>query len=290
MTEPVASIIIPIATYHVELANRAIASAEAQTVPVEIISMLDVGGVGAGAMRNRGAVKATAPFLFWLDADDTIAPDCIERLVRRWRPRYYVYPDALIDNVRVNFPDCDQNTWKNGAVHLVSALVPLAFHDAVGGFDESLTGMEDTEYYVKMLTAGYCGIRCPEPLIHYRRRDGQRSKAFIEGENNYETLNELLVERYGRFKDMSCCGGNKGSKPLADANVPQEGDVLVEPMYAPKRVNGQATGRSYPRAGVGDRLWVARADYERMQGWFMLVSDPEAASPDFDLVKKLMSQ
>lgn len=289
MPEPVASIIIPIAPYHVEVASRAIASAEAQTVAVEVIPVLDVEGLGAGAMRNQGASHANAPFVFWLDADDTITPDCIERLVKRWRPRYYVYPDALVDNTRVNFPDCDQNTWKNGAVHLVSALVPLAFHYAIGGFDETLTGMEDTEYYVHLLTSGYCGLRCPEPLIHYRRREGKRSRAFAEIESNHIELNNKMLAKYGRYSDMSCCGGNKGSKPLPDANVPQEGDVLVEPLYAPKRINGRATGRSYPRAGVGDRLWVARADYDLMKSWFTLVSDPEAASPDFDLIKKLMS-
>lgn len=51
---PNVTVVIPVAGYHSEIAARAIASVEAQTVPCEIVVVPDTSAKGAGWARNRG--------------------------------------------------------------------------------------------------------------------------------------------------------------------------------------------------------------------------------------------
>jgi len=92
-----ASIIIPVAPFHLDLAQRAVKSAEAQTKTVEIIVVEDKEQRGAAWARNKGIEKASAPFTIFLDADDEIQTEFVEKTVIQWLQREheltYVYTD-----------------------------------------------------------------------------------------------------------------------------------------------------------------------------------------------------
>lgn len=285
----VASIIIPIASHHTTIAEQAIASAESQTVPVEVIPMIDTAARGAGAMRNEGVRRASAPFVVFLDADDVIEPVFVQKTLATYRPGFYCYTDWIANGKLMRAPDCSPtNVWQTGAVHLVTCLIPRAFHVASLGFDETLSGFEDTAYFVMLHSFGFCGLRCPEPLLHYRSRLGQRSKDFSTS-GNYDKVNQDLVRRYGKYMAVGCgCGGGNAPENVS-ANVPNIGDVLCECNYAPTRKVGRATQKQYVRAGFGERIWVDPADVARAPEWWTVVSRPYEISPQVDEIMAMVN-
>lgn len=169
------------------------------------------GKQGAGFARNRGAEVARAPFLFFLDADDWLDPRCFEYMLKAWgESGEAIYSDYIgiatvgalsgLDEVlRQSVLDRDEKTgrtvlryraapfdcaslidqpknppylWCN-----VSTLVEKRWHDAIGGFDESMTSWEDVDYWYRMAWSGVCFYRVAEPLLVYRFNTGQRREA-----------------------------------------------------------------------------------------------------------------
>lgn len=290
MAGKVASIIIPIAPYHATIAEQAIASAHAQSVPCEVFALVDMDCKGAGAMRNRGVEQSTTPFVVFLDADDYLEPTFIEKTLKVYRRGHYCYSDWIANGKLMRAPDCSPTSvWQTGAVHLVTCLIPRAFHVRAGGFDETLSGFEDTEYFVRLHTLGMCGLRCPEPLLHYRSRLGKRSHAFSDS-GLYDTINQDLVSKYGRYKSVTCgCSGAGGAPQQVAANVPNVGDVLVECKYAPTRQVGRFTGKQYIRAGFGERIWVHPQDAALCPQWWEIVSAPYDISPSVDEIMAMVN-
>ncbi len=286
----VASIIIPVAAHHVSIAEQAVASAEAQTISCEVITLLDTEGRGAGNMRNKGVARSTAPFVIFVDADDVIEPTFIQKTLAIYRPGFYVFTDFIVNGQLMRAPDCSPTSvWQTGAVHMVTCLIPTAFHYAAGGFDERLSGFEDTEYFVRMHTLGMCGLRCPEPLLHYRSRLGERSHTFSKS-GQYATINAELVRQYGRYKDVGCGCGTAGAPENANiGNTPEVGYVLCDCLYAPANKVGTITGKRYIRAGFGERLWVHPDDARKHPNWWTVVSAPYDISPKVDEIMALVN-
>lgn len=281
-----ASIIIPVASYHQAILPRAVASAEAQSVSCPVIVIPDGDGLGAGWARNTGAAMSDSLFLVFLDADDYLEPDAVELMLSFYQPGHYIYCDDYEGDSLHQTPD--SNVYLDGSWHSVTCLVPRSAHEAIGGFDESLPLLEDKDYYLRLQSRGVCGIRCPSPLLHYTNQ-GQRSGLFPKNAD-HAILFATIEERYKRFA-MSCCGEGQ----LAPQNPPQgekqEGDVLVTAMYEPQVKFGPATGRSYPRpkGPYGYRIWVSPLDYEhpRAAGWWRVTEQPRVQTPNLDEVMRL---
>jgi glycosyltransferase involved in cell wall biosynthesis len=66
---------------------------QAQTVDCAIETLVDYGGRGAGWARNRLLERVSTPFVVFLDADDYIEPNFVERCLAVWQPGRYVYTD-----------------------------------------------------------------------------------------------------------------------------------------------------------------------------------------------------
>jgi hypothetical protein len=285
----IASIIVPIAPHHTTISEQAIASAHAQTVPVEVIPMIDTHKRGAGAMRNEGVRRSSSPFVVFLDADDVIEPAFVQKTLAVYRRGHYVFTDWIANGQLMHAPDCNPTSvWQTGAVHMVTCLIPRAFHAASSGFDETLSGFEDTEYFVRLHTLGMCGLRCPEPLLHYRSRLGKRSKAFSDS-GQYATINAELVTKYRRYKDVACGCSGGGAPQQTAANIPDVGDLLCECNYAPANKVGIVTGKRYIRAGFGERIWVNPKDVAKSPQWWQVVSAPYDISPAVDEIMAMVN-
>jgi glycosyltransferase involved in cell wall biosynthesis len=286
----IVAFIIPIALHHLTISEQAIASAEAQTVPCEVIPYIDREHRGAGYARNRAIEQTTAPFIIPLDSDDVVEPSFVERTLSVYRPGFYVLTDWIANGQLMRAPDCSPTSvWQTGAVHMVTCLIPRAFHIAAGGFDETLSGFEDTEYFVRMHTLGMCGLRCPEPLLHYRSRLGKRSRDFSDS-GQYATINADLVRRYSKHMGVGCgCGGTGNAAPQSAANIPETGDLLCECLYAPANKVGIVTGKRYIRAGFGERIWVNPKDVAKSPQWWSVVSAPYDISPAVDEIMEMVN-
>lgn len=268
------TVIIPVGPGHEALAETAQASASAQSVPCRVIAVFDDERRGPGWARNTGLARADTEFVVFLDADDALHPQFAEKAQAAWRPGHYVYTSWYEGNRYVSAPACAD--WKLETWHLVTALIPTAWARRVGGFDESLPGDEDTDFYKKLLIGGCCGIRVEEPLVFYGP-EGQRSRLFRAG-SEYAKTKQLLQARY-QGKPIMCCGQNGKN---ATAGMPEgrsEGDILCRANWSGNRVITGQSGRRYGKAagrrlrgtGNGALVWVAPDDVRRMPKLFVPV-------------------
>ena len=281
--EPTVSVIIPVGPGHREHVEAALDSLESQTFRNwEAIVIMDEWGtpdedapmdyqnlrkaypyarfvdtghrmsIGAGAARNLGVKNARAPFLLFLDADDCLYPEFLEKTLQVWKNEqaavYTDYigvanvgdPDALsgqlkknllsydskkqLAAIRHNAADYDCNKavrqpenppfiWCN-----VTTLLPKAWHDEIGGFDENMVSWEDVDYFYRLAWAGKCFTRVPEPLMVYRFHSGSRRES---GLGNWQQLIEYISKKKEGLQIMGCksCGKKSASSPQTNFNV-----------------------------------------------------------------------
>lgn len=174
------------------------------------------GHTGVANARNIGLDAARAPLVLFLDADDYLLPTALDAMLRAFLAHdgRYVYSDWLAvsetgQEVRET-PDWTRDGWLHAGLHAVTALIPTQWARDVGGFDTTLPGWEDWDFFCKLTIAGSCGVRLAEPLLAYRQHTGGRRQ---ESFDRQAETRGILRERYGDYttgvKPMpGCCGGN----------------------------------------------------------------------------------
>lgn len=258
------TVVIPVGPGHAQVADRAAASAHAQTQPCNVVVIHDAEGRGPAWARNAGLVQVTTPYVVFLDADDVLAPTFIAHCWVALRPRHYVYTDWW-EGVR--YVDAPARPWSDGAWHLVTALLPTDAVRAVGGFDEDLPGGEDTDFYMKLTRhQRMCGVHVAVPLVAYTN-GGQRAHAFVHSDD-HARVQALLRDRYGGLPIP--CGANV---PRTLSGHP-DGVPAVALWRGNRRERGIATGYLYPRAGNGARLRVHPDDAAAAPHLFQPVATP----------------
>ncbi len=272
--------IVPVAPYHEALLGRTLASIDAQSVPAEVVVIRDDNLRGAGWARNQGIAQVTTPFLTFLDADDEVLPEFAQILTAAYQPRRFIYTDWLDEDVPYHAPKCP---WIANTRNAITCLLRTEDVRAVGGFDETLDGLEDTQLFLKLLSSGICGLHVPVPLFRYHK-DGRRSAAFYQTPAYHAAVQRFNAE-FGS-KPMTECGGCGGSPygtpeienlPIGEA---QPGDVLAQALWAGNRQErGRMTGRLYPRASNGKHLWLDARDIDAAPHLFSRVLETPKASP-----------
>jgi hypothetical protein len=276
--------VIPVAGYHQDVARQAIESVKAQTIPCELIVIQDTDGRGAGWARNKGLQQVQTTHVTFLDADDTIDPKFAEitlgalaHYMQSGRgDSRYIYTDWLgVQNIVHKAPEpCD--AWTNGTFHLVTTVLPVDRVRLIGGFDEVMTGVEDTDFYVRLRLSGVCGIHVNAPLVHYRE-GGQRSVSARQ--SGKEAAAKLyMTQRYGGYSFMGCCGDSTPG-PTGPTNEPLEGDVLAQALWHGNRQErGRVTGRLYPRTSYPKMLYVSEADVQVAPQHWKRINSPQQAT------------
>jgi len=196
---------------------------------------------GPGFARNRGAEMARGAFVVFLDADDWLYPECLSKMLQIWHEEQsIVYTDyvgkAYIDDqeflkkkgeegrVRALFADGEavlghqafdfdcERVMRQPEVPPyvfcnVTALIPKAWHDEIGGFDEAMPSWEDVDYHWRHARAGHCYVRLAEELMVYRFYTGGRRDAGLQQHRN---LIQYIREKYEREAVVGCSGCGKG--------------------------------------------------------------------------------
>ncbi len=296
---PTVSVIIPVGPGHEKNVINALDSLVAQTFPEWEVIVVDdtgrnlevpghpyahivrtkVGGSGAGRARNLGIKASRAPLLFFLDADDWIRFDTLEKMVEAYaKEGGYIYSDcvALEDNaISKQYTSCggrgwatfsdertDEAIWRIEAVpydrrdflsrgydesrrgaHSVSILVAKVDMLKVGGFNEGMAFWEDWAAGLALAREGICGRHIMEPLLSYVWTTGRRRKASRDIE---EELRRILREEFedaAKEADEMCnCGGGGPSlqQQAADALSPYKtAQASMAGRGAPQGLPGQ---------------------------------------------------
>lgn len=292
----IATIIIPVSPAHWAngVYREAQASAEAQTIATPVLVIRDTDGRGASWARNRGVEQCKTLFVVFLDADDTLEPHFVQRTANRWKPGYYVYTDYTINGHEVQTPP-ELDIWKHGQQHITPTLIPRVAWRAVGGFDETLDTLEDEDFFYRLHAYGWCGIKQPGALAHYRRTRGlslvNRDAHDLDVvERRIAEKNALFQRRYQTF--MGCgCRENRTIKEGTPTGERGPNDVLAKALYSPATKHGPISGRKYARTGLGRPLWVDPDDAAaRPEWWAVIAPNPENVSPDPARVRELAAQ
>jgi GT2 family glycosyltransferase len=130
---------------------------------------------GAAHARNAGATAAGGDALLFCDADDEVAPGWLEAMGRALVQHDLVA--GSLDYSKLNKPSLyspQLSGFHNHPYLPYAACANLgvrhSLHNAVGGFDETLMGAEDTDYCWKIQLAGTPLHLVPEAVVHYRLR------------------------------------------------------------------------------------------------------------------------
>lgn len=208
---------------------------------------------GAGFARNLGARQARGPFLLFLDADDHLHPDCMQKMLDSWQANgKAVYTDymglAIVEDTSRLAPDLQHNivaynTRKKEALiryqsgdfdcerakaqpqnppyiwNNVTTLLPKSWFDSVGGFDEQMKSWEDVDLWYRLAWSGKCFARIAEPLMVYRFHTGSRREI---GLADWDNLLKYIGDKKERMADMPCnCGKDKSGNGVAQAQSVQ---------------------------------------------------------------------
>lgn len=240
---PNVTFVTAVAPYHNDLLPAAVQSVKAQTIPCEHVIIYDTEQKGAGWARNQGLAQVKTDFVVFLDADDTVSPNFAAHTLAAFDGYHYIYTDFNYNGEVVRTPDTKH--FIEGNDQVITCLIPTIWVKAIGGFDESLLGAEDTKLYLSLQASRRCGKRLAEPLFNYGRA-GRRANEFVHGPHFDATMHGMSQLR---GEAMACCGENIDIPQLSE---PQPGDVLARALWGGNRtVNGRVTGRQYPRTGNG---------------------------------------
>lgn len=271
MSEPLVSIIIPVATAHAGLVGTALASCIWQTVTNWEAVVINDAGVplalpddrrirlidaspGAGRRssiaRNAGFRAARAPFVVPLDADDYLLPTALATLIRGHaaHPVCYSYSWHYGLNRAGMYglyrsPEYDRGKLQTFNLHPITALVPRDAVLAVGGCDEDAPGLEDWTLWLRLAQAGCCGQQIYGPTFVYRRDEGvNHIPDVLGGLELHDAVRGRYQDKTGDIPMAGCgCGGQSAeAKALARQVAPMLGRGV--PMSTDEGVILEYTG------------------------------------------------
>lgn len=159
------TVVIP---YHTARENngmldRAVRSVQAQTVPCEVIAAKDVHGMGAAVTRNHGLALVKTPWVAFLDSDDELNPDHVEKLLRcaEETGADYVYPWFNITGGSDPFPMFFGRPWDNDAPHSTTITILIRTELAKKIGFEGTYG-EDWRFTLRCVAEGVKIVHLPE--------------------------------------------------------------------------------------------------------------------------------
>ena len=163
---------------------------------------------GVSRARNNGLALASAPWTFFLDADDWIVPDAFERLLAAAAADPtadavfggYVRVDDEGRELQRQLPEHADDLFplfaRTCAISIHACLVKRDLLRRVGGFDESLVTCEDWDLWQRIARVGGRFARIPDYIAYYRMRVGSAS-----GSGRRMLADGLLVIDRGHGED-----------------------------------------------------------------------------------------
>lgn len=203
---------------------------------------------GLPAARNAGAAAVKDPeregwwpdggdYLVFLDSDDWIEPDFVERLhgaivaAGDDAVSHAYCQERLVGNASGlwRVPEWDPTLLMVTNLHPVTALVRRDWFERVGGFDETMNmGYEDWDLWLRFAGRGGRGVRVREPLFAWRRHSD--TTMVMQAVQRHDDLFAMLVERhpdlYGRHARAVIARSNHLLR-RSDANwLDETGDAI----------------------------------------------------------------
>ena len=176
-----------------------------ESLPLKGYTVLYRANGGPGAARNTGVHKATGKYLIFLDSDNKLKKNYIERLLevqqRTGADIIHCKSDFFGDTTLARFTtgpfDINKILIENYID--ICCLVTRKVFDKIGGFDEErlILGFEDWEFFVRAYASGLKFEYVDEPLYDYRVRAGSVSQQHV-----YEHMQAVKYYVYKKHIDV----------------------------------------------------------------------------------------
>ena len=159
--------------------------------------------LGPYQTRNRAFRETLSPLHYYVDGDDELAPNAIERVldaVERYSDADVYYTDLAIANsagrfTYVSSPErVDAQSFIEGESPFGANVIRKALWEKVGGYASELGWtLGDFDFYLSAYEAGAKFIRIPEHLYVYHRRVNGVSERYTA---KYHEIYHLLMDRH----------------------------------------------------------------------------------------------
>jgi len=129
---------------------------------------------GLAGARNSGFHHARTEFVFILDADNTLYPRCLERLLAALRHCNASFAYCYLEKFGQKSLLQNTNAWNPDALqhgNVIDAMVLLrrSVWEEVGGYSKmEVMGWEDFDFWFKIARRKGWGVLVPEILARYR--------------------------------------------------------------------------------------------------------------------------
>ena len=166
---------------------------------VKVISQVNKGLASA---RNTGIMNMTGDYLFPLDADDIMKPNCIERILEVEEkthadviaPSIHCFgigeqPTILMENPKLE-------DFKTGNRLAYCSAIKKSVLLETGGYSprmDTLGGWEDMHLWYDLMHRGKKIVTIPEPLVYYRLKENSMWK---EAEKNKDKLWDQIIKDF----------------------------------------------------------------------------------------------
>jgi glycosyltransferase involved in cell wall biosynthesis len=206
MTLPLVSVIIPCYNAEGWVAESVQSCLDQTYKPIEIVVVddgstdgslqvlagfgdkikLEIGpNQGGNHARNRGIELSRGDYIQFLDADDLLAPDKIERqmevlngredcvITAKWG-RFYEFSDEVTISIEPIYADFTPIEWAvsvlegKGMMPIHAWLTPRKIIERAGPWNEEVIINQDGEYFFRIVLASQRVLFCPDALCYYR--------------------------------------------------------------------------------------------------------------------------
>lgn len=175
---------------------------------------------GPSAARNAGGKVAKGEYLVFLDADDLIHPEYLQKTLESFN----LNSNCKLVYTGAQFFEAQSGEWVlqpyvDFRSLLLNNRIPCyALHKttdfvALNGFDENLNALEDWDYWIRLLKNGGEVVKLPEILFSYRKRwDGSSLLNMLSNNPDmnkrswqvvYDKHKELYLQHGLSFCDLS---------------------------------------------------------------------------------------
>ena len=128
---------------------------------------------GLSAARNKGVQYSNGYYLFFLDSDDWIEPETLEKMFKtlsKYKKNRFIYADIFTEGEVCKIIRKNYNLFEQLFLNQLpySIFISKKNWKITGGYDEKMKdGYEDWDFNIRLGLAKIYGIRLSEPLFHY---------------------------------------------------------------------------------------------------------------------------
>ncbi len=170
---------------------------------IKIITQKNCGVVTA---RNKAIKQAKSEYIYPLDSDDVIVPDCLEKLYNAMRAGLGDIITCRVmyfgrETGEMELPKPTKRNLLYGNCLVNAALFKKSDFEKVGGYDTKFNlALEDYDFWLNMvITQGKKIYRIPEILFYYRLKDKAEARNF-QHRDAHASLQQKMAKKYPVIK------------------------------------------------------------------------------------------